>query len=71
MYHVHAIVNWHINVINVVNVQRSTCIPSELTQIQLMATGPESQIEDKRKITSWRALLPLQCICRRLICHTV
>ena len=32
----------------------------ELTQIQSMATSPESQ--DKCKSTSWRALLPLQCI---------
>ena len=33
MYHVRAIMssrNWHVNV---VNAQRSTCIPSELTQI--------------------------------------
>ena len=42
MYHLNTIMslrNWHINV---VNAQRSTCIPSELTQIQSMATSPES-----------------------------
>ena len=72
MYHVRAIMslrNWHINVINVVNAQRSTCIPSELTQIQSTTTSPESQIEDKHKSTSWRALLSPIRICRRLLCH--